>query len=162
MKRVRILPVASVTLALALGAAACGGDDDDEEEAATTEAGAETVTLTADDDVAADEYSFELSTTPTAETAGVSFENVGEVPHELIFARINEGFTTEEAIELEGERGSADLIGTSRGPIQPGTTQEVKVRGPLQPGEYAMLCNLRTEDGTPHWELGQLEEFEIE
>ena len=161
MKRLRILTIASVTLVLALGAAACGGDDDDEEEPAT-EAGAGRVTLTADDDVAADEYTFDLSTTPTADTTGVSFENVGEVPHELIFARINEGFTTEEALELEGGRGSAELVGTSRGPIQPGTTDEVKVRGPLQPGEYAMLCNLRTEDGTPHWELGQLEEFTIE
>ena len=161
MRRLRILTAASVALALALGAAACGGDDDDEEEPAT-EAGAESVTLTADDDVAADEYTFDLSTTPTADTTGVSFENVGEVPHELIFARINEGFTTEEAIELEGRRGSAELVGTSRGPIPPGETTDVKVRGPLQPGEYAMLCTLRTEDGTPHWELGQLEEFEIE
>jgi hypothetical protein len=140
--------------ALSLGLTACGGDDDDD--SGSEEASATDVTVTAK------EYSFDLSATPTADTTELTLQNDGEQPHALIFARINEGFTTEEALELEGGRGSAELVGTSRGPIQPGTTDEVKVRGPLQPGEYAMLCNLRTEDGTPHWELGQLEEFTIE
>jgi hypothetical protein len=155
IKRRRILGVASITLALALGAAACGDDDEEAEEVS-----AETVTVTATDDVETAEYLFDLSTTPTAETKEVSFHNDGTVPHELIFARINEGFTTEEAIELEGGKGSADLVGTSQGPIQPGASTDVKLRGPLEPGPYAMLCALRAKEG-PHYELGQLEEFEI-
>jgi hypothetical protein len=155
------LAAITASLALAAGIAACGGDDDEEATPAGEEtASAEEVIVTADDP-SATEKTFDLSATPTAETQTVRFENAGDEPHELIFARINEGFTTQEAIELQGEKGSAELIGTSEGPIKPGDTAEFPVRKPLQPGPYAMLCALGSPEG-PHFELGQLEEFEIQ
>ena len=47
-------------------------------------------------------------------------------------------------------------------PTSPGATSATDdAQGPIEPGEYAMLCPIVTEEG-PHWELGQLEEFSIE
>lgn len=136
-RRLLILLIASI---LALGLAACG------DSAATVE-------------LNADEYDFELSATPTAETETVAFQNDGEDFHVLIFARINEGFTTEEAIKLEGEKGSAEIVAQAE--AKPGETADAKVKGPLEPGDYAMLCPIGGPEG-PHYELGQLEEFTIE
>ena len=77
---------ALATVAVAAFAAACGGDDDDDD--GGEEASATDVTVTAK------EYSFDLSATPTADTQEVTLQNDGEQPHVLIFARINEGFTS--------------------------------------------------------------------
>lgn len=141
---------------LSLGLAACGDDDDEggESEATTEEAaGAEEVT------VEAVEYEFELSATPTTETTSVTFDNQGDEFHVLIFAKINEGFTVEEAIEMEGEGGSAEIVAEAETP--PGKSQTVDIKKPIEPGSYAMLCPVESKEG-PHYELGQLEEFEIE
>jgi hypothetical protein len=78
----------------------------------------------------------------------------------LIFARIGEGFTVDEAFELEGRKGSAEtLTQTDAGP---GKSTTVPVEGPLEPGNYAMLCPIPGPGGEPHYKLGQLEEFSIE
>lgn len=140
----------------AAGVAGCGGDDEEssgEEAAVESTESAESVTVTAQ------EYSFDLSATPTAETTEVIFDNVGEEEHVLVFARINEGFTTEEAIEMMGEKGSATTVVETGAPPGKQTTTEVKKS--IEPGEYAMLCPLQSKEG-PHYELGQLEEFSIE
>jgi hypothetical protein len=44
----------------------------------------------------------------------------------------------------------------------PGQTATKTVKGPLEPGNYAMVCPLQTKDGKSHFELGQQQEFEIE
>lgn len=144
--------------ALAFGVAACGDDDEGSSESeATTEeaASSEEVTLTAT------EYDFELSATPTAETQSVTFDNQGEEPHVLIFARISDDYTIDEAFELEGEKGSATEV-TKVAEAGPGESVEVEVEEPLEPGSYAMLCPIPGPKGEPHYKLGQLEEFEIE
>lgn len=144
--------------ALALGVAACG---DDEEESAGTGAatesaetdGAEEVTVTAT------EYEFALSATPTAATESVTFDNQGKKFHVMVYARLNEGFTLEEAIELQGEKGSAETLAEAE--AAPGKSVTVDVKGPAEPGDYVMLCPIEDKDGA-HYELGQLEEFQIE
>jgi hypothetical protein len=147
----RRLAVALGVLALALFAGACGGDDDDDsEEASVTD-----VTVTAT------EYAFDLSATPTADTQEVTLQNDGEEPHALVFARINEGFTLDEAFELQGGKGSADEV-IRAVEAQPGQSKIAQVKGPLEPGTYAMVCPLETKDGETHFELGQQQEFEIE
>jgi hypothetical protein len=84
----------------------------------------------------------------------------GEEDHELVFARINEGYTLQDAIKAEGEKGTAELIG--RTVAKPdGKGKPLKV-GKLEPGKYAMVCVFRTKDGEPHYSLGQQEQFEIE
>ena len=147
----RLAPALIGALALAFGIAACGDDDEDSgdgEEAAS----AEEVT------VVATEYEFDLSATPTAETKEVTLDNQGEEQHALIFARINEGFTLDEVIELEGQEGSADIVGEAF--VKPGDSKAIEVKKSLKPGAYAMLCPIGSKEG-PHYELGQLEEFDI-
>lgn len=142
--------------ALALGVGACG---DDEDGSTTTEAAAAaSVAVTTGD--TADGFSWEVSPTPTAETGTVEFTNDSEELHVLIFARISEGFTFEEAFELEGKKGSATEVGQ---PLEapPGQSATLDVTKPLEPGEYVLFCPL-TQKKIPHYELGQLEEFSIE
>jgi len=162
LKSIRILLGALAMLAISLGAVACGDDDEGStaaDEATTEDAG--TVTVTATDDIEADEYSFDLSATPTADTKEVTFQNDGERPHELIFVRINEGFTVDDAIKAEGEEGTTTPVGFTF--AKPGQeAKPIEVKKPLEPGPYVMLCTVETKDKVPHFELGQREEFDIE
>jgi len=148
--RLALIPIAA--LALAFGMSACGDDDEETDAPAEEAASAAEVTVTAT------EYDFELSATPSAETKEVTFDNQGKELHVMIFARINEGFTLDEAIEMQGEKGSATTIVQTEAP--PGESKVVPIKEAIEPGEYAMLCPIETKKG-PHFELGQLEEFEI-
>ena len=94
---------------MALGVAACGGDDDEE----TTDASAEEVTVTTSD--TADGFSWDVSATPTAETTSVTLKNESEEGHGLVFARLGEGYTVDEAYELQGKKGSATDVIRSTG-----------------------------------------------
>ena len=58
----------------------------------------------------ADGYTWEVSPTPTAETKSVTLVNESEEEHALVFARLGEGFTLDEAYELEGKKGSATEV----------------------------------------------------
>ncbi len=156
----RLLAVFAALIALSLFAVACGDDEEEgsgSEETTQTQpqegAAAEAVTLTAD------EYTFDLSATPTADTKEVTFKNVGEQFHVMIFARINEGFTLEQAFEMMGRGGSAVEI--AQADAGPGKSKTVQITKPLEPGTYAMLCPLPSPKG-PHYKRGQLEEFEIQ
>ncbi|MDQ3728470.1 MAG: hypothetical protein M3355_02660 [Actinomycetota bacterium] len=140
--------------ALALGGASCGDDEESSSEGSSEEtASAEEVNLVAT------EYEFELSATPTADTTSVTFDNQGEEFHVLVFARINEGYTLDEAYELEGKKGSATSIVETE--AAPGESTTVEIEEPIEPGSYAMLCPIPDKDG-PHYKLGQLQEFDIE
>lgn len=153
---------AALTLALTAAVFAVGCGDDEDEGSGDSAAGTESVqevTLTADD-ASETEKSFELSATPSAETETVVFDNVGDVPHALIFVKLNEGYTVDEAIELQGRKGSTEEIGQTD--ATPGESTELQIKKPLEPGDYVMLCPIPNDEGTPHYELGQLEEFSIE
>lgn len=155
--RVRRLGLPVLFATAALGFSACGEDDEEStsaaEETTSSEASSEAI------DVIATEYAFDLSATPTAETKSISVTNEGKEFHVMILARINEGFTVEEAIELEGEKGSA--VEVAQAELPPGETVDAKIKEAIEPGEYAMLCPVGGPEG-PHYELGQLEEFSIE
>ena len=153
MHRIHRLGVVLGVLAVALFAGACGGDDDDD--SGTEQESAADVTVTAK------EYSFDLSATPTADTEEVTLQNDGKLPHVLVFARINEGFTLDEAFELEGEKGSAEEV-IKPVEVKPGQSATAKVSGPLEAGNYAMLCPIPAGGGKTHYDLGQVQEFEIE
>jgi len=148
---------ATVVVAIAIGIGACGGDDSTDAtegtDAATT-ASAETVEVTAT------EYEFAVSPgNPTTETQEITFVNDGEEPHAVVFARLNEGFTVDEAFKLEGKKGSAVQYGVTG--AEPGKTGTLKIKKPIEPGDYILLCPIDGPDG-PHYKLGQLEEFAIE
>lgn len=161
---VRWRAVAVLLATAALGLAACGDDEEEStgsaaEESTSTEATTEEASAEAID-VVATEYAFDVSATPSAETKSFSITNDGEEFHVMLFAKINEGFTLDEAIELEGEKGSTEMIAQAE--LPPGQTVEAKVESPITAGEYAMICPVETKDKEPHYELGQLEEYTIE
>jgi len=154
-RKLLVLAAATAALAAPITLAACGDDDDDDGETTAEEtAGPTDVTVTAD------EYSFELSETPTAPgEATFTLDNVGGEPHALIVARINEGFTLDEANELEGRKGSAEVLGQSQaGPGQQGKPIDAE----LTAGNFGLVCPLSTKDGESHYDLGQNAEFTIE
>jgi uncharacterized cupredoxin-like copper-binding protein len=148
-----------VSLALGLGFVACGGDDDDEDTTSASEesASAEEVTVTTGD--TADGFSWEVEPTATADTKTIEYVNESEEGHAFIFARINEGYTVEEAYELQGRKGSATTVAESDEKTSPGPgeTVTIEVTEPIEPGNYAMLCPI-----PGHYQQGQLEEFEIQ
>ncbi len=157
MRNARKLSVAVAAVTLAMGVAACGSDDEEttsaSEETTSEAASAETVTVTTGD--TPDGYSWEVEPTPTTETKTIEYVNNSETEHALVFARINEGFTLEEAYELEGEKGSAEDV--AGGGAKPGETSTIEVKGEIEPGNFAMLCPI-----PGHYQQGQLEEFEIQ
>jgi hypothetical protein len=80
----------------------------------------------------------------------------------LVFARINEGFTLDEAFKLQGEKGSATEALQPPLEAKRGQTKTATVKGPLEPGGYAMVCPIPAGGGKTHYDLGQVQEFEIE
>jgi uncharacterized cupredoxin-like copper-binding protein len=142
-------------LALGTGVAACGSDDEETTSAsdeATEAASAEEVTVTTGDIEGG--YSWEVEPTPTTETKSVTFVNDSEVEHGLVFAKLNEGYTLEEAYELQGRKGST--VPYVEGGAKPGDTQTFKVENPVEPGKYVLLCPI-----PGHYQQGQLQEGEI-
>ena len=153
----------AVLVLLGAGALAACGDDDDDDDSGGEETTAESAGPT-DVTVTADEYSFELSETPTAPgEATFTLDNAGEEPHALIVARINEGFTLDEAYKLQGRKGSAEVVAESdrKTTPGPGETVDIEVSGDIKPGNYAMICPFAGKQG-PHYKLGQAAEFEIQ
>ena len=156
MRVIRILAVLAIAATFGL-AAGCGGDDDDEDTVATeattteetTEASAGRVTVTTSD--TADGYTWDVSPT---------LQNKSEEDHALVFARLGEGYTVDEAYELEGRKGSATEVIQTTG-ARPDQSATAKVIKPLDPGEYVLLCPVAGKVG-PHYKLGQLAEFAIE
>ena len=155
-KRWAIVLGVAVAGVMALGAGACGGDDDDE----TTEASAEAEEVTVTTGDTADGYTWDVSSTPTADTTSVTLKNDSEEEHALVFARLGQGYTVDEAYELEGKKGSATEVIRSTG-AGPGKSATADVTEPLDPGDYVLLCPLVGKNG-PHYKLGQLDQFAIE
>ena len=151
--------VATIVAVVALGSgiAACGSDDEETTSASeeTTEeaVSAETVTVTTGD-AEGGGYTWEVEPAPTTETKEVTFVNESEVEHAFVFAKLNEGFTLEEAYELQGRKGSTVPFG--EGGAGPGTEETIKLENPVEAGNFVMLCPI-----PGHYQEGQLEEGEI-
>ncbi len=109
----------------------------------------------------ADGYTWEVSPTPTAETESVTLVNESKEQHALIFARLGEGFTLDEAFELEGKKDSAIEVTKGTGAKPGKTSTPAEVTETLEPGDYAIICPIVGKDG-PHYKLGQSFEFTLE
>ena len=86
---------------------------------------------------------------PNNDTTEINFVNDGEEEHALFFAKINDGFTFEEAYELRGKKGSAVEYGDTG--AKPGKTSTIEITKPIEPGNYVLFCPI-----PGHYELGQL------
>ena len=156
LRKRRYVAAALIAGALAFGAAGCGDDEEEgsgDSEATEESASAQEVTVTAT------EYEFDLSATPTTETEEVTFDNQGEEFHVMVWAQIAEGVSLEEAIKAEGEKGTATLVAQAE--AAPGESTTVEVEEAPESGPYVMLCPIEGKEGA-HYDLGQLEEFDIE
>jgi hypothetical protein len=147
-----------------LGVAAFGCGDDDSTTSADSESTTESSTTEAASgdtvDVSTGEYFFELASDATPDTKSFSVTNEGKEFHVMILAKIAEGYTLEEAVKLEGKKGSAEVFAEAE--LPPGKTVDAELMQPLESGEtYTMLCPVGGPDG-PHYDLGQLEEIEVE
>ena len=149
--------VASVALVALVGA--CGGEEEATTETATTEGPA---TASGDITIEASEYAFG-GVPQTIEAGDTSFtlDNVGQEDHNLFIAKINEGFTFDEAIEAMGEEGTAEEVGEIKA-VKPGEQSEKPLEANLKPGNYGMLCFEAGPEGAPHFTLGQRAEFTVE
>lgn len=112
------------------------------------------------------DYAFRApGTLPPGPTA-IAFENRGEVDHEMILVRLQEGVTLENV--MDAARGGGDPRElTEGGPgiliASPGQTAASRLLVDLQRGRtYALVCNFRDQpDDPPHTELGMFAGFEV-
>ena len=164
--RSRMIRGVVVSVALVALVGACGDDDEETTGAGTTESTSAAApgppTASGDVTIEASEYAFG-GVPQTIEAGDTSFtlDNVGQEDHNLFIAEINEGFTFDEAIEAEGEEGTAEEVGEIK-PVKPGEQSEKPLEANLKPGNYGMLCFEAAPDGAPHFTLGQRAEFVVE
>jgi hypothetical protein len=111
--------------------------------------------------VQATEYSF---TMPNQVTGGViTFEmaNIGGLPHEFAFGRLEEGTEPEEVIRAiqQGKQpeGVEDLAGV---PVL-GPQMSTSMTRELDPGTYGFACFFPSPEGDPHVAHGMIKFFEV-
>jgi hypothetical protein len=144
------------TAALSLSACSSEGGGEDRSPTGEGSPGATTV------DVEATEYSFNVPAEVAGGAVQMRFTNIGGVPHEFAFGRIEEDKTEAdvEAVIESGEQPPEwmqDVAGV------PGLSpnQSVTVTRMLEPGSYVFMCFFPDAEGTPHAALGMYKVFTI-
>ena len=127
---------------------------------------------TSDDSAAVNEitirgqdYAFEMPEPVPAGMVHFSFENVGEVSHEVVVVELLDGVTADQIGEaLQGTTDPATLMEGVVGILiaDPGETAIGGLVVEMEAGRtYALLCNLRdTDDAPPHIALGMVRIFQ--
>ena len=112
------------------------------------------------------DYAFNVpESLPPGRTA-FTFENAGQVPHEMILVRLKEGVTLPQVLEAASggqdpadftEGGAAILIAS------PGDTAGTRMLVDLLPGRtYALVCNFEDGEGKPpHVALGMAKSIAV-
>src|SRR6478735_2281350 len=84
----------------------------------------------------------------------------GTEPHELVVLREPEGVTLDQVTaDPESVLSTAEFIGVLY-LGEPGEQGDLALAG-LEPGKYIAVCGVPNADGTPHYMLGMIAEFEI-
>lgn len=155
---------ATTALFVVLGTAACGdAADTSDGKSRETDNGSQDNTL----NIVQNDYAFAISGEPTGGTLSIAVDNAGKELHELIFTKLLDGKTFEEAraaldaaaedVEdpLAGLADSNPVLDDFGGAQAPGTTYTIT--GPdVEAGEYVLRCNIPNADGVPHYKLGML------
>lgn len=111
--------------------------------------------------VEATEYSF---TMPDRVTGGViSFEltNIGGLPHEFAFGRLEEGTESEEVLQAIQEGNEPEGIDDLAGVPGLSPRKTASMSRELNPGTYVFLCSFPSPEGKPHVALGMSKFFEV-
>ena len=113
------------------------------------------------------DYAFELDATFDAGPMKIGFENRGEVPHELVLARLRPGITLLDMISGMMEGGDPKEFSDGLGGIlvaDPGEVTMGRLYVELESGRsYALICMFRDQEGDPaHVALGMVRSFSVE
>jgi uncharacterized cupredoxin-like copper-binding protein len=107
-------------------------------------------------DVIATDYAYEFAA-PAAGRTSFVMANQGQERHVMLLFKTPEGQTTQQVLEAEGEGLEEEYeSGTAA------AGEEAVVTADLTPGDWAMICYIPDPEGTPHFELGMLEEFTVQ
>jgi uncharacterized cupredoxin-like copper-binding protein len=107
----------------------------------------------ADSDVGLVDYGFELpDSVPADATLEVTNTATAE-PHEMIVARLDDGAEADEALRavVAGEPAPLTVVGGLQA-LLPGASQRLQLD--LDAGEYVVMCEIPSPDGTPHVNKG--------
>ncbi|MDQ3045208.1 MAG: hypothetical protein M3R06_08675 [Chloroflexota bacterium] len=114
-------------------------------------------------DVQMVDYAFALSEYTVPANTPVIFRTTNRsaigAPHVNVILTYPEGTTTEGLIEGEADiESSTGFLGAVF--LLPGQTGDIGFES-IEPGTYFLLCDVETEDGTPHFELGMVAQVTV-
>ncbi len=111
-------------------------------------------------DVAAHEYAFTMRDTLPAGLTTFRLHDEGAEWHHVKLVRLDSGRTLAQMHDAlgEGEPFPAwmHFLG---GPNAPAPKGVATVTAELEPGRYAIWCNVNAPDGKPHWTKGMFKQF---
>lgn len=112
------------------------------------------------------DYAFDAPDTLSAGPTVFTFENRGQVRHEMILVRLQEGVTLDSVMQgLQNDADPSDFIEGGPGILlaNAGETTASQLYVDLMPGRtYALLCNLTdSPDARPHVALGMRDSFYV-
>lgn len=143
------------TIALGVGAAGCGSSQPEPGPPA-----AQQIVVNGMD------YAFGMAETVEAGPAEIRFQNTGEVDHEMVLVRLQEGATMDDVSEAMGSgEDPRQFIDGIVGILiaGPGEAGLGALNVEFAPGRtYLMVCNFTdTPDAPPHLELGMVSAFTV-
>jgi len=117
--------------------------------------------------VGGDDYAFILADSIPSGPVRFTFENRGQVRHEMVLVQLAEGATLADlGAAVQSGADAFELISGFGGVLiaSPGATAWGQLQVDLEPGRtYALLCNFQDdEDAPPHTELGMVREFVVQ
>jgi plastocyanin len=117
-----------------------------------------------DFEITGTDFAFEMPASIPAGLTSITLTNEGQEEHQAQVAGINEGSTFEDltaALASNNEVAALGMLTLSGGPtgVVPGDSGTTA--GNLPPGQYALLCFVRSPDGVPHFAKGMLAPFEV-
>ena len=185
------MTVASIALALLVGAGVTACGDASDSSSATTGGGAATTggggattggaATTSGGDasdtpaitITASEYKFEVTGEATGGFVQVTFDNAGQEPHIVVPLKLQPGKTAADALPILSQEGEPDPAALAEVFDGDPTNSFFGTPGLLPPddsettvanftpGSYVLACFLPSPDGTPHFALGMLTDFTV-
>jgi hypothetical protein len=146
-------PLLVLTVLLGLAGASVAIACDDEE---AGQAEIPVVTITAAD------YRFDAPASIAGGLTQITIENTGTEDHQAQLFLLNEGASYDDLQSAlpQGEAAVFALGEPAGGPLAaPG--EESAVIQDLQTGQYALICNIPSPDGTPHFARGMIAPLEV-
>lgn len=85
--------------------------------------------------------------------------NDGDEAHHMVIGLLKEGVSLDDALAAD-EAEEVTELDVETDPVGPGEETVLTFEN-LEPGEYAMVCFLPTDDGTPHAFEGMATSFTV-